>query len=294
MNERPDKEPGTRAETPVESFRAEVAAALSPEENLAGGDNPGTEHPGLDELIAYHAGELGDVEAGRLQDHLVACGGCLDRLSELEGFVAAEEQGPPEVGDLEEATAWRALRPRLSDPQPGRVTERRASRASRNLPWTLAASFLVAALGTGLWAFLATSEVATLRTRLARLAQPRPSVAIDLFADSMERSPDGRPAPVDLDAPTGADHLTLFLHLPEAPDHPAYEANITDADGRELWRGAVFEDEAGIFTLGIPRAFLTAGRYRITLYGVLGGVTGDTRRPLATYPLDLASGDERH
>ena len=71
---------------------------------------------------------------------------------------------------------------------------------------------------------------------------------------------------------------------PAADD--AFEAAITDAEGRELWSGPIQGSEYGTFLLGIPRPFLEAGSYRIVLYAL----TGDRRQPIETYALELASG----
>lgn len=43
-------------------------------------------HPDPQELVAYHAGELGDEEAKRLQDHLVLCPECARALLDLDAF----------------------------------------------------------------------------------------------------------------------------------------------------------------------------------------------------------------
>lgn len=253
-------------------FRVEVAAAVAgsvEDERLRGSDD----HPTLDELIAYHRGQLGDPEVEVLQDHLVLCRECLDRLTELDGFVEAGAQGPPEVGSLEEASAWRALRPRLAAP-------------SRTVPLALAASFLVAAIGLGLWAIQQRIETARLREQLAQVTQPQPAATIvDLYSESTVRGLAETPSPVDLSA---ADHLTVILNVPESPDVAAYEAEIVASEDRTLWSGRVQRDEHGTIALGIPRPFLDAGNYRIVLYGV----TGETRQRIETFPLDLVSGAE--
>ena len=44
---------------------------------------PTAEHPTLDELLGYHAGELDDGDAERVQDHLLVCRRCLDAVLDL-------------------------------------------------------------------------------------------------------------------------------------------------------------------------------------------------------------------
>lgn len=229
------------------------------------------QHPDLDELMAYRQGRIEDSETDRLQEHLLRCRECLDRLSELEGFIEAGEQGPPEVVSLEEASAWRALRLRLRRP-------------GRTVPLALAATFLLAAMGLGLWAIQQRTETTRLREQLVRISRPQPATRIvDLYSGSRVRGSTDEPSPVDLST---LDHLTVILHLPEPPEVEAFEAEILDSAGRALWRGRVRMDELGTLALGIPRPFLDAGRYRIVLYGV----TGESQRRVGTFPLDLVSG----
>jgi hypothetical protein len=255
-------------------FRAEVAAAVVgsvEDEARRGSEN----HPTLEELIAYHQGRLEDAEVDRFQEHLLVCRECLARLSELDRFVEAGERTPPEIGSLEEASAWRALRPRLTRP--------RLAAPSRTVSLALAASFLVAAVGLGVWAFQQRLETAQLREQVARLSRPQPAATIvELFPGSTRGSAE-QPPPVDL---ASTDHLTVLLHLPEPPDFAAYEAEIVGTEGRELWRGGVRMDSYGTFSLGIPRSFLDAGSYRIVLYGLVD----DGRRRIETFPLELVSG----
>ena len=45
-------------------------------------------HPGEEELVAYHAGEMGLEESKRVQDHLVLCPQCAKLLLDLDAFAA--------------------------------------------------------------------------------------------------------------------------------------------------------------------------------------------------------------
>ena len=254
----------------TDEFRAEVAAAVArsvEKEGRRGADD----HPTPDKLTAYRQGRTEDAETERIQEHLVLCRECLDRLAELEEFVEAGGEGPPEIASLEEAAAWRALRPRLRTP--GRTV-------GGTVPLALAAAILVAAIGLGLWAIQQRMETGRLRGELARLSQPQAAATIvDLYSESAVRGGAEEPASVDLSA---TDHLTVILHLPEAPEMVVYEAEIVDAEDRTLWRGRVRREDY-IFTLGIPRSFVDAGSYRIHLYGVIG----EERRRIETFPMDL-------
>lgn len=67
-------------------------------------------HPGPDELVAYHAGELGERHAARLQDHLVLCPECAQLLLDLAAFEADAARAPG--GTAVPIAPHRAARPR--------------------------------------------------------------------------------------------------------------------------------------------------------------------------------------
>ena len=70
-------------------------------------------HPGLDELVAYHAGELDAETSARLQDHLVLCPRCAEQLLELDAFTADAAIPPHEASaKVVPIARWRAGRPR--------------------------------------------------------------------------------------------------------------------------------------------------------------------------------------
>lgn len=70
-------------------------------------------HPGLERLLAYRDGELGEEAYEEIQEHLSLCKECTGLLLELEQFradAAAGERGPSEE---ERQAAWAALRGEL-------------------------------------------------------------------------------------------------------------------------------------------------------------------------------------
>jgi hypothetical protein len=133
-------------------------------------------HPDLDRWIAYHAGETGDDEVTDLQDHLASCRDCTALVLDLEAFAdprAADRRAA--VSDFAQATAWRALRPRLP------------SARGWYLPAALAASFLVAAAGLSGW-LQQQRELDGLRREIADLSQPQANVPVyDLYLGSTLR-----------------------------------------------------------------------------------------------------------
>jgi hypothetical protein len=56
-----------------------------------------TIHPNDELLETYALGRLSEAEAAGLEEHLIACGACRDRLVETEDFIAAFRQGALET-----------------------------------------------------------------------------------------------------------------------------------------------------------------------------------------------------
>ena len=198
-------------------------------------------HPDVDRWIAYRAGELAGDEEDTLQAHMVDCRDCTSALLDLDAF--SQPANTTGVSDFDRAVAWRALQPRLEATRPGR---RRWA-----VPVTLAASFLCAALGLGLWT--ATQESEALRQTVAELSRPQPNAPIhDLFPGAVERS--ARSAGTLLEIPAETSTFTLILNLVEVPQYAAYEVEFIDAEGRSVLEIAdVGIDPLGLLTIGLSR-----------------------------------------
>lgn len=235
------------------------------------------DHPGVEELIAYHHGNLPEDGQRRVQDHLVTCSQCLDHLLELDAFSRPETDPEGRVGgatgaaDFETAAAWRALRPRLPS-APARLPRWAA---------VLAASLSLAVLGLALWSLAQRHEVTALSQRLAEISRPQPGVAIvDLYPPSAVRR-DGVAPPV-VELPAGAGYATLVINLPAGGRQAGYEVEILDSEGHLLWSGGGLEaSRFGTLRLGLPGGFLPPGEHSLRLYGR----AGEERHWIETYPI---------
>ena len=76
-----------------------------------------SEHLGEDKLEAYAMAQLADAELANVEEHLLVCSTCIDRLEEIEGFTTAmqhaaqrirseEAQVPAREGFLERIRNW--------------------------------------------------------------------------------------------------------------------------------------------------------------------------------------------
>lgn len=259
--------------------RDEIAAALR------ASTEPGLEsHLEIDEIFAYHSGSLDAERFERAQSHLLVCRRCLDDLLDLETFVglgaehdeSAEQPTDLAPGDFEVASAWQSLRSRLARP-----------RSSSRFVLPLAASLLVAVLGLA-WALLqqadADATVEALREEVARLETPQPDARIIDLAPASGTRGEGADAPRGLPATSG--FATLVLRVPEpVAGGDSYAVEIVDADGRQVWAGALRMEELGLLSLALPGSFLAPGEYRLLVSVDLAG----DRRFLESYPLRVLS-----
>jgi len=233
------------------------------------------DHPTPDELLDYHAGDLNADERERIQDHLALCPACVRAVLDLDAFPHVEALRPEEgLADDEITAEWEHFRERT-----GKVRllggVRRFGPAA--IPWAVAAGLVLAVLGLSL-------RLNRLQQRVGELAAPHSSVQlVDLFpaGGGVERSERGagavQPAP-------WAERFVLILNLADVGSFPEYAAEITAADGREIWRGGgLRRSPEGTFALEVPRRLLPAGAYRIRLFG--SALSGPT--PVAEYALRL-------
>ncbi|MDX2000603.1 MAG: hypothetical protein SF066_23020 [Thermoanaerobaculia bacterium] len=243
--------------TTADRARSALRAALPP---LA----PSMPHPGDDEIARYHRDELAPPDRERLADHFVACPECTERLLLRADFDATETAEP--LSEFELAAAWRAVRPRELEP----------ARGSRWPLRTLAATFLVAALGLGI-------QARQLRQEIAAAQAPELNTPIvDLFATERRSSVPRPPAP-----PVSATsaRLTLVLNPERRETFPSYELTVRDATGEVLYAASGLEKNAyGSFTVTLPRPLLRPPHLSLTL----AGLRGSQRETLGEFTLELA------
>jgi hypothetical protein len=121
--------------------------------------DPPAEHPSLDELFAYRAGQLAAEAAEEVAEHLSQCPVCSARLLEIADFEGsvASATGPA----TQRERAWERLSAAIRAPSaapvpvsetaaertaPGRAANARGRGGSPRLAWTVAAVLALAAL----------------------------------------------------------------------------------------------------------------------------------------------------
>ena len=246
---------------PTPSFDAVLAAAARSGPGAADGPRPAADHPPVEELAAYHHGQMAPARGEEIREHLALCPECSDLLLELEAFEADPAPGAAQVGvvDFEEAAAWRHLSDRLQaagEPvtAPAAAPPRRRRAAPAWAP-ALAAAALVACVGLGL-------GVAALRTEVAELRRPQGDVPIV----NLEPAGYTRSEPETVSVGPG-ERFVVLLNPPSFPHPIEHRVEILDGGGRRVWAGSVRPTEAGNFHLGLSRSFLPPGAYRIRLHG---------------------------
>jgi hypothetical protein len=231
-------------------------------------------HPTPDELLDYHVGETSLEQRESIQEHLARCPMCVRTVLDLAAFPNLPVPGSEERLSSDEISAeWERFRERVGHFRPPGVWR---TLGSIPLPWKLAAALFITCLGLSL-------QTVRLQRKMGDLSRPRGGVElVDLSPvdGKVERAEGGtegfRPLP-------WADRLVLLLNLADVRSFPEYEAEITAADGHEVWRGGIRQTPDGTFALEVPRRFLPSSSYHIRLFGF--GPQG--RIPVAEYSLVL-------
>lgn len=254
------------------------------------------DHPTPEELVAYRAGELTREDEERIQDHLALCPDCTQMLLDLEHF---EQARPSEEGarlsDADVEAAWRRLRPRLEErealpakmapvppvtpPRQSRRSERETPRRQPRAAWSLAAALFLCTVGLAFWGM-------GLQRQLTEPEINLPLVELQ----PVEEGTRGGSAPAD-EGPIPAGHRSFvaILHPLDPGNYPDYEIEIVPAGGggEAVWkkRGLERKDEGMIAQ--IPLGPLSAGTYRIRLFGL----DGNRRAPLGEFEFEIAPED---
>jgi hypothetical protein len=119
---------------------------------------------------------------------------------------------------------------------------------------------------------------AALEASLERLSQPQVNAPIaNLEPAGGLRGPGGGGVP---DVPANATFVTLVLHLVEDTPARNCDVEVTDAQGRLVWKGeGLVKSELGTLSLGMPMRLLPRGEYRVRLLAPDGG----NKAPVETY-----------
>lgn len=260
-------------------------------------------HLGEAELIAYHQGRLEEFEQDRVQSHLVQCQVCRHTLKAVAEFLEPGEEAAT-ISEQELARRWRAFQHQAPIP----VRKRRLlwPRLQPQLGRWLVAAGLIAGIGVGVWTFRAWQENGRLarqshleregwaeerdnlerdarqwqeaarqsELQLAELRQPEVNPTIhEIFSrEFIQRgSPLSGSQVQRITVPPETKRFVLILNGGGQPDYPEYAIEMRDAKGQVVWQGeGLKRNQLGNFTVGLNRAFVTDGEYRLTLRGRRG------------------------
>lgn len=243
--------------------------------------------PGLcvsDKELIDHLSRTTDGSGRELMEqHLVSCPDCRQRLLELRDFLNPIREGEEPITDRSVREDWRKLRRRLENDAPRKFVW--------SLGFALQAVSITAILALTIGWVLTTqqaarervalrSRAATLERQLAALEKPRIDSAIhDVYpVQSLTRS--GEPSRVNQIDATRDTLLTLILNGQGQPAFPRYSVTITDSNGRPLWRAEGLKRNAeGNFVITLGSGFLRDGQYRLHIEPGLDYIVTITSHP---------------
>ena len=278
-------------------FEAAFKSAVDRAAREFAGEAEGTvsDHPGLDELVDFQEGRLTGDDAEYVRRHLEACPECAREVRELEAFDVDEPPASNLRPSPEETAAdWKRFQDRVArETTGGKVLEMPSPRAaaehltptgepprSWSLRWlTMAASLMIGVIGVGLW-------IAS--QRVEPPPAPRNPYAFDLVPDGEDLVRDAAML-ARVEVPAGMDTLVPRLNLGDQTPYDAYRAEIANQAGVVVWsQSDLVRQPTGQFVVLLDAVDLTAGTYRLSLFGALNG--GETK--LATYTFELSRAPE--
>jgi uncharacterized protein (UPF0216 family) len=123
-------------------------------------------------------------------------------------------------------------------------------------------------------------EIARLRQTIDELTRPQldiPIIDLDMIRGaSIETA-------VPIDVPRTANLLTLILKFNERRQHSAYEVEIIDQHGKQIWQGQS-KSQPNKLNVTIPRRALSGGIYLIKLFGL----RNDEKVRIADYAIAIS------
>lgn len=218
------------------------------------------DHPISEKLSAYHASELSSEEEDAIQEHLVRCTFCTERLLNLQRFLEPMEEERPEVADFGAEAGWRKMREKI-----GWKGRERSSGA----PWLRQALSLQPAYArAAAWlVILGLAAYAGLQHRL--LKQPQLNLPFqDLQTTNTYRSSSEAP---EVRLSDDVNHFILSLEtLADLPDSD-YRVEIRNrAQNLVLSQDGLRKSTPYRFVLFLPQGLFPAGDYEISVLGKKG------------------------
>ncbi|HEX2835294.1 MAG TPA: hypothetical protein VHW00_19930 [Thermoanaerobaculia bacterium] len=234
--------------------------------------------PSPDEIDAYLRGDLSEEEMARI-------GESLTYYPELASALHDDETGAEVQVALTDAQLredWASIQSRLPvETIPAPAPPIPFVAPGRRWQLATAASWLVT-IAAGAWLLHSSLTIQSLRDELEK---PRRNVEHVELVEGASRG--GSVKAIQLQPSTR--YLVLSLAPADQFAGDDFQIELLDSDAspaRTIWRGSVSRSSDGMFSIEIPRSFLTGQRYTIDLYSGSG-------KPVATYEFWLPSqGDE--
>jgi hypothetical protein len=226
-------------------------------------------HPTVEEIIAYHSGELAEEQDLALRQHLLLCRDCPDLILALDGFAKLPD-GESEPAPAGMDSAWEVVRQQLAREGwfrggTGQVSRpRRPFLMPRNL-LAAAAIVLVASLGF----FLLRNE-----RQLRQVEQPSPGLP------QWEVPPPTRGQGVEpIDHGPFPRGFTLVVNPVGTWSSAEYRVELLKPGGGKLWDDSWRpKSPSASFYLEAPPGSLAPGEYRFRFTGRTAAEAVDERR----------------
>ena len=222
------------------------------------------DHPGVEALMGYLAGDLADKIEAEVNDHLVGCRRCAAQLLDLEPL--SQPEIPREgVADLATEAAWREIRARLFTVE---ETPLPAARPAARQRWAIAvaASLLLTTAGMSAWVARLYQSNSEMQWRIAELSQPQVNAPHFYLGETTRSS-----GVETIEVQPGQPRFGLIFNSAELGDYAEYEIRFSDPEGREVLPIAGLElSESASLRLVLPRGLLPAGEYRVAVSGFDG------------------------
>ena len=216
-------------------------------------------HPSVEEIIAYHAGELSEEQGRALRQHLLLCKDCPDLILALDGFAKLPD-GEAEVTPAAMDSAWEGVRQQLAQEGwfqggKGKVAPSRRSLLIPRHLLAAAAIVLVACLG---FVLLRNDR------QLRRVEQPPPG----LPQWEVPPAARGEEEVETIDQGPSPRGFLLVTNPVGKWSSAEYQVQLLRPGGEELWAGRWRpKSPFASFYLEAPPGALAPGEYRLRFAG---------------------------
>ncbi len=240
-------------------------------------------HPDPEQLLTYHLGELDAATTEAVEKHLAMCSVCSRHILDMARFLEGETAANPERGsELTTERLMRSVTEALAadqteaaavtgqeSPSSPRLRARRES--GIHFFYTLGFARAAAVIFAATTAALAGYFVSSREDTTAGVDLPMTNVPVFELTTSETRGPGERDT---IQLPGDTPGAMLVFPLVTDYAFARYELTVMASSGDVAFRRSDLRRTAdGLLTLVVPRDFLSAGSYRVTIHGLDDGAT---------------------